>query len=308
MSQASIVKRFWVYQSERFPFVKNGILILSFSYCAVCLSSLLRGEASWPSFPAAMTAFFCLFLLFLQLRIADEFKDRHEDAKFRPERPVPRGLVTLSELKYLAVITVVIQIAVTSWLMPYLLILLVLVWVYMGLMSVEFFVPGWLKKRPFTYMWSHMLVMPLIDLFATACDWLVAGGVPPVGLPWFLVVSFFNGVIIEIGRKTWAPNQEIQGVDSYSATWGLNKALLVWLLAILLSVFCAWRVSILIDFQTPVLVTIGLLSGLALILALRFSQKPSGDMAKMMENLSGLWVAVLYIILGVIPMAISVMS
>ena len=35
------------------------------------------------------------FLSFLQLRIADEFKDFDEDSRYRPYRPVPRGLVTL---------------------------------------------------------------------------------------------------------------------------------------------------------------------------------------------------------------------
>lgn len=308
MSHISIFKRFWIYQAERFPCFKHGVLILSFSFCAVCLSSLLRGEPSWPSFPAALTAFVCLFLFFLQLRIADEFKDQHEDAQFRPERPVPRGLVTLSELKYLALITALIQIALSLWLMPRLIILLIIVWIYMSLMTLEFFVADWLKKRPFTYLWSHMLIMPLIDFYATACDWLLADSTPPLGLPWFLVVSFFNGVIIEIGRKTWAPEQEITGVESYSSTWGLNKSLIIWLSAIGLSVFCAWRVSIIIDFQLQVLVTIGTLSLLAVIMAFKFSRNPTRKLAKTMENLSGLWVAVLYIILGVVPMTLAAIS
>jgi len=34
--------------------------------------------------------------------------------------------------------------------------------------------------------------MPLIDLFATACDWLVADVGIPAGLAWFLALSYFN--------------------------------------------------------------------------------------------------------------------
>jgi 4-hydroxybenzoate polyprenyltransferase len=295
----------WIYQGERFPVFKNGILILSFSFCAVCLSSLLRGEASWPGTASALTAFVCLFLFFLQLRIADEFKDRHEDAQFRPERPVPRGLVTFNELKGLAALTMAVQVAFALWLSPRLLILLVAVWGYMALMSVEFFVPDWLKKRPFTYMWSHMLIMPLIDFYATACDWLVTGVAPPAGLPWFLVVSFFNGVIIEIGRKTWAPEQERPGVESYSSSWGIKKALSVWLIAIGLSVFCAWRVAVLIDYRFLILTTIGGLSVFAAMLAISFLKNATADKAAMLENLSGLWVAVLYVMLGVVPMLLA---
>ena len=62
----------------------------------------------------------------------------------------------------------------------------------------------WLKRRPVTYMVTHMAIMPLIDLYATGCDWLTHsshGLRPPEGLLWFLLVSLFNGFVIEIGRK-----------------------------------------------------------------------------------------------------------
>ena len=56
------------------------------------------------------TAFGVCLLMFLQLRIADEFKDADDDARWRPYRPVPRGLVTLGELRWLFVITALVQI------------------------------------------------------------------------------------------------------------------------------------------------------------------------------------------------------
>ena len=90
----------------------------------------------------------------------------------------------------------------------------------MALMTREFFVAEWLKARPFTYLWSHMLIVPLIDLYATACDWLPAGVAPPAGLGWFLAASFFNGIVVEIGRKLRAPADEEPGVETYSAAVG----------------------------------------------------------------------------------------
>ena len=69
-------------------------------------------------------------------------------------------------------------------------------------MREEFFVKRWLKARPILYMVSHMAIMPLVDLYATACDWAPLGNArPPRGLLWFLVVSLFNGMVVEIGRK-----------------------------------------------------------------------------------------------------------
>jgi 4-hydroxybenzoate polyprenyltransferase len=46
-------------------------------------------------------------------------------------------------------------------------------------MSREFFVGEWLRARPALYLWSHMLIIPIVTLYATACDWTVAGaGIP----------------------------------------------------------------------------------------------------------------------------------
>ena len=47
-----------------------------------------------------------------------------------------------------------------------------------------------------------MLIVPLVDLYATACDWWVAGLAAARRTLWFLVVSYLNGLVIEIGRKT----------------------------------------------------------------------------------------------------------
>ncbi len=301
-----LIARLWIYQEERFPIVKHGILIASFSFCAVCLSALLRNDPDWPTIQTSLTAFISLFLFFLQLRIADEFKDQENDAKFRPERPVPRGLVTLNELKWLGLIAAAIQLLLAYLLHPPLILLLLIVWGYMAIMSVEFFVPDWLHRHPFTYLWSHMLIMPLIDLFATGSDWLQFGSYPPDGLIWFLIVSFFNGVVIEIGRKTWAPTQEREGVESYSADWGIKRSIVTWIAAILLSFISACMVAVEIAFFIPVVISLSLFAALCTLLGIAFIREPDVKKTKLLENASGLWVAGLYLILGIIPMGYNV--
>jgi len=68
-----------------------------------------------PSILARFAAAFATVLLFfLQLRIADEFKDYEEDRRCRPHRPVPRGLVSLGELKAVAGAAAVVQ-AALAW-------------------------------------------------------------------------------------------------------------------------------------------------------------------------------------------------
>lgn len=161
--------RWWIYQRERFPVLQHGPLVLVFAFSGLCYSSLLRGENGWPSIAAIATAFAVALLFFLQLRIADEFKDFEEDARCRPYRPVPRGLVSLRELGWVFVAAGCIQLAATLAFFPPLAWLLLAGWIYLAAMSKEFFARSWLKRRPIVYLATHMGIMPLIDLFATSC-------------------------------------------------------------------------------------------------------------------------------------------
>lgn len=293
--------RWWVYQRERFPLFAHGILIAAFSFSAVSFSSLLRGHTALPSMAAALTAFVTSFLFFLQLRIADEFKDFEEDSRYRPYRPVPRGLVSLRELGILGAGCVLVQLAAALWLQPSLVLLLLPAWLYLAAMTKEFFVGAWLKKQPLTYMLSHMMIMPLVDLYATACDWWPSAG-PPRGLFWFLAVSYANGIVIETGRKIRAPQDEEIGVDTYSHVWGPANAVRVWLGAMLLTAGFAMTAALFIDFLLPVAVVLVLLLLGALAVSMRFLRLPDSRGAKRIENLSGLWTVLMYLILGAVPL------
>ncbi len=113
------------------------------------------------------------------------------------------GLSVLRLIVGIAVAAIPVALAATFALDPRLVAPLALVWLWMALMTAEFFAPQWLKARPFLYLVSHMLIMPLIDLFVTACEWLTASGHPPGALWLFLVLSFLNGCVLEIGRKIY---------------------------------------------------------------------------------------------------------
>lgn len=305
----NLFRRFWIYQAERFPVVGHGILIGAFSFSAISFSALLRGETGWPGTGSIWVAFASAFLFFLQLRIADEFKDCEEDARYRPYRPVPRGLVSLRELGLLGALTGLIQLGLALWLEPALVWLLLVVWGYMALMSREFFVRTWLKARPAAYLWSHMLIVPLIDLYATACDWLVAGDAAPHGgLIWFLTVSFFNGVVIEVGRKIRAPQAEEPGVETYTALWGRRNSMMVWLGAMLLAAISAWLAARQIDFALPVVVLLIILLLAATVIAIRFLRQPDTGRARLIEPMSGLWTVLMYLSVGAIPILVKLVS
>jgi 4-hydroxybenzoate polyprenyltransferase len=294
--------RWWVYQRERFPIVGHGLLIAAFSFSAVSFSSVLRGRVAPPELASLIAAFASAFLFFLQLRIADEFKDHEEDARCRPYRPVPRGLVSLPELGTVGVAAALVQLGLGLWLGSALAVLLLPVWAYLGLMSKEFFARDWLKARPFTYMWTHMLIMPLIDLYSTACDWWTAAGVAPPGLAWFLVVSFFNGMVIEIGRKIRAPQDEEPGVETYTAVWGRRKAVLAWLGSLLLTGASAVLAASLIGLAASMAAVLAALLGLAAAVGWSFLRRPVTARARLFEPMSGAWTLVVYLGLGGLPL------
>ncbi|MFA6287690.1 MAG: UbiA family prenyltransferase [Opitutaceae bacterium] len=296
------MNRWWTYQKERFPLIAHGPLIAAFSASAVSYSALLRGDGVRPAAVSFIVAFVVSLGSFLLLRIADEFKDAEEDARFRPYRPVPRGLVKLSELGWLGVAVATGQFVVAAQLGWPLVGLLAVTWVYFGLMSKEFFARSWLKARPVVYLFSHMLIMPLVDWFATGCDWVHTGGVMPAGLFWFLAGSFCNGVVIELGRKIRAPGQEEAGVETYTFLWGRRIAVAAWLCAMAATLACALVAAGRIGFTVPVAsVLVALWLGGA-GLGFAFLCTVSGRLAKGVEAYSGVWTLALYLMLGVIPL------
>lgn len=295
------MSRWWTYQRERFPVVAHGALILAFSASAVALSALLRRD--WPRPAAFVVAFVSAFLFFFELRVFDEFKDADDDRRFRPYRPVPRGLVTLPELARLGSAAAVVQLALAVWLDVRLVGVLLVVWGYMGVMGREFFVAEWLKARPFTYLWSHMLVVPLVDLYATACDWLPASAAPPAGLTWFLAASFFNGVVVEVGRKMRAPADEEPGVETYTAVWGRSTAVATFTGALVLAGATATLAGRAADGAAPVLAAAVLALAATLALVPSFLHAPTAGSGKRFELLSGLWTLAMYLAVGVLPLA-----
>ena len=296
--------RWWIYQRERFPIVAHGPLIAAFSFCAVSLSTQLRGEQRLS--PAALVvAFVTCLLFFLQLRIADEFKDFDEDLRYRPYRPVPRGLVSLRELGILFIGSAVIQLALAVWLAPPLVILLVIAWVYLGLMSREFGMRDFLKARPLAYLVSHMMIMPLVDLYATGTDWMVAGEGMPKSMWWFLAASFFNGMSLDLGRKIRSPADEEVGVPTYSVLWGTGWAVTAWWFFLAASMACAVAVAASLNMLWQLMILYSLLLTGCTIVGIRFVRSPYPGRGRQIEALTFFWTLGLYLGLGLMPLLIG---
>lgn len=296
-----LLQRLWIYQAERIPLAKTAILLAVFSAASINVSAFLAGR-QLPGLSAYVTAFLVSFVIFIQLRACDEYKDSDDDRRYRPERPIPRGLVSLKLILGIGAGLAPVAIIITLGYHPPLLLLLGLVWLWLGLMTVEFFVPEWLKARSILYLISHMAIMPLLDLFVTGVEWLPATGAPAPTLVLFLVLSFVNGCVLEIGRKIWAPGNEREGVDSYSGLWGIPQSILVWMTLTGLS----FTLLVATGFATghPLATA---LPGFAMLLVALWAgasmhRTPDDKGQKLLDTVSGLWVFVCYTAAGFAPL------
>jgi len=298
-----VLQRLWIYQGERLPLAKTALLLGVFSAASINVSAHFAGRPL-PSWPSYVVAFVVALVFFFQLRACDEIKDADDDRRYRPERPIPRGLVSLRLIVGLGLGAVPVAILVTAALDLRLIWLLALVWLWLGLMTAEFFVPNWLKARPSLYLVSHMLIMPLIDLFVTACEWLTATGFPPSTLWLFLVLSFMNGCVIEIGRKIYAPSNERTGVETYSALLGPRNATLLW--CAILTIAYGLLIGVGVAAGAPFMLgAIGLIALAACVsCAALFLRRFDDASQKRIDMMSGLWVLVCYGASGFAPLAL----
>ena len=298
----------WIYQRERFPIFQHGPLILVFTFSAAAFSRLCRGQETFIELMSFAIGAVTTILFFFLLRLFDEFKDFEDDSRYRPYRPVPRGLISFAELRWMVAASIAFITGLNWLLIPSMLVPILLVFAYLALMTKEFYVPEWLKAHPFSYMASHMVIMPLIDIYTTGLDWLNAGLGPPAGVEIFLIVSFFNGMVIEIGRKVRAPEAEETGVETYSALYGPSKAAVYWILVVLATFGTAAYAATKSSQPKLSIVLLMIVLPLTLIPAVRFWRAPRTVLGKQIEMAAGVWTLAMYLILGGTPMAVQLIK
>ncbi|XOV68857.1 MAG: UbiA family prenyltransferase [Fluviicola sp.] len=307
-NQQSFFKRFWIYQKERFPLLAHGIMIGAFTFSAVSYSRICRGEEGFIPIGDFLIGVFATITLFFLVRIFDEFKDKEDDAKYRKYLPVPRGLISLKELRIIGWTVGLSQIAVIAIFQLEMLYLYGIVLGYLLLMGVEFFVPEWLKKRQILYITSHMVIIPLIDIYASGLDWLLGGDAPHWGLAWFFAVSYMNGLVLEFGRKIRTPETEEDGVVSYTKMYGTKGGVIIWLILMLVTFGLAIGATNYAHYGWLAFTILSFCYVLCALPGLLFLTNPTKKRSKMIEYASAVWTALMYLSLGGIPMLSELLS
>ena len=229
----NFIKKWYIYQKERFPVLIYGTYIFAIVFATFCFANhfaknsyydknIMNIVAPGPyqiNYYKLIPMFIVGFLQFLMVRIVDEFKDYEEDCKYRPYRPVPRGLVTLKELKILFIVCAILQVLVTFFVNSRGVILLLAVWLFFAIMSKGFFMKKFLEKHILVEVFFDELLMPIVVFYLSSFVYFDLSNV------WkLLLMSYIISWIVEIARKVRCKDDEENGVKTYTAVFGITKA------------------------------------------------------------------------------------
>ena len=336
------IKNFKIYLNERFPLGKNSFFVLIFTlsgyiyagllYNSKIIKSILSKEVNrvplfWDKeidkvpmiWYKLLPLFIIIFMFFFQLRITDEFKDYEEDLKYRPYRPVQRGIISLKALGKIGISTVIIQIILAHVINPKLIYFMLLVWIYMFLMTKEFFIKNWLTERILIYALSHVVIMIFITLIILkGTGYILESHFLEtlylsleryeknifIGLIPLFALNYLNGIVLEIGRKTRKANEEEYGVQTYSKLWGRKKA--VFILCILYAIEYILVLLGLSNMYKEFFMTGTLILTITLVISIYFIIKflKKDLTGKIPENISGIWILISSMNMGLIQYAV----
>ena len=336
------IKNFKIYLNERFPLGKNSFFVLIFTlsgyiyagllYNSKIIKSILSKEVNrvpllWGKeidkvpiiWYKLLPLFIIIFMFFFQLRITDEFKDYEEDLKYRPYRPVQRGIISLKALGKIGIATIIIQIILAHVINSKLIYFMLLVWIYMFLMTKEFFIKNWLTERILIYALSHVVIMIFITLvIVKGTGYILQDHFSEtlylllekyeknifIGLIPLFALNYLNGIVLEIGRKTRRANEEEYGVQTYSKLWGRKKA--VFILCILYAIEYILVLLGLSNMYKEFFMTGTLILTITLVISIYFMIKflKKDLTGKIPENISGIWILISSMNMGLIQYAV----
>jgi 4-hydroxybenzoate polyprenyltransferase len=222
---APLALRLKAYLDERFPAGRYAILIASYySSNQFLAQALTRPDEPVHYDGSSVLGALVVLCVFFHLRVFDEHKDYAEDGRHFPGRVLQRGLVTLAHLKGLAAVAIGVEFVLGASRGPAALAATGVVFAYTVLMLKEFFLRDWLKRRFLLYAGVHLLIMPLLALLVYS---FTTGRLPWQAPGWFWVyalVGFFVTFNWEVSRKLRSPEEEIEGLDSYTRVFGTYGA------------------------------------------------------------------------------------
>lgn len=242
------LKKWQTFLIERFDPLSHFIMISLFVLAHFLLILLSQDTPfTYDSLTKLLFVTVGTILFFMKLRFYDEIKDYETDLDKNPTRPLPRGLVSHYDLKKAiesAILFEMVFFSINGWAGTLAIIIAI---AYSLCMYKEFFIPTLIRPHLTTYATSHTVVTFFLSLaiFASLTNaflWEL-----PQDYFIFSLMSWLLFNIFELGRKTYQPQEEREGVPTYSNVWGRPGAILLVLAQAFLATWLSLKLSVITD-------------------------------------------------------------
>jgi len=211
----AFVRRWWQFLKERHePF--SITLMVAIFFAAVAFVAYQPGVHAPPCWKRLAAGFAIVWLIFLHMRMFDEVKDYDVDREHNPERPLARGLISVGEFSAMTMLVLAIEIALAGIMQWPMLPAYMMVLCFTLLMRMEFFVGDWMRPKLELYAITHTFSAAMISMLihSIVCFSDFAGA--DRGMLLYALGNWFVFNVFEFGRKTFAVEEEREGVESYS--------------------------------------------------------------------------------------------
>ncbi|PKL43193.1 MAG: hypothetical protein CVV41_10770 [Candidatus Riflebacteria bacterium HGW-Riflebacteria-1] len=211
----AFISRWWQFLKERHqPF--SITLMVAIFFAAVALVAYQPGVHDAPCPTRLGVGFLIVWLIFLHMRLFDEVKDYDVDREHNPERPLARGLISVGEFSAMTMVCLVVEIALAGAMRWPMLPAYMMVLCFTLLMRMEFFVGDWMRPKLELYAITHTFSAAMISMLihSIVCFSDFAGA--DRAMLAYALGNWFVFNVFEFGRKTFAVEEERDGVESYS--------------------------------------------------------------------------------------------
>ncbi|MCC7571863.1 MAG: UbiA family prenyltransferase [Candidatus Methanofastidiosum sp.] len=193
-------------------------LDLSFAAAICVVAGEILALSGIPTLIEAVAGFSCGFFISASALVLNDYFDLESDRINAPNRPLPSGIVSKSEIIYLTVFTTIIGLYSALLLGIYVLIIGILFW-FIGVLY------NWKLKR--TGLLGNIMVASSVAIT------FIIGGIA-VGKPWNVTVWSFGlmAFLVDLGEEISADAMDLEGdklqnSKSIAIIWGRKVALKV---------------------------------------------------------------------------------
>lgn len=196
-----------------------------------------------PCFLRLITGYMIIWLVFLHMRLFDEVKDYEDDRKYNPDRPLARKLIGLEEFGLITLCCIILQFIIASVMRWPIFASYMMLLCFTLLMRMEFFVGKWMKSKlelyAITHTFSAFMISMMIHTIVCFSDFAAADN----GFIIFALGNWLVFNVFEFGRKTFAKEEEQEGVDSYSKRLNPSGAVLLLATNLILAFVCYYQAA-----------------------------------------------------------------